>query len=251
MISFKTLTYGRVAFLEEMLFSYINQEDIEDSEMVIVNDYPLQTLIFDHPKVRIFNLKSTFKTIGEKENFTIENCKGDLIATCDDDDIALPRHLKTIRKYFTPGTNMLHWGRAVYYNEPTITSIGHLGNSGMIFSKDAWEKAGRSPIMNAGGDSIFRDKVHELGNILNVNPLDEEISWFYRWSLPQNGGVYHQSGAGFDQLGKPNIVQRHSQHIERLRQVGLVPTGDIVLKPRWDQDYYKLLQDYLKTEKRL
>ncbi len=247
MISFRCPTYGRVAFLEEALQSFLLQEE-NDAELVIVNDYPLQTLIFDHPQVRIFNLKETFPIIGEKENFTIEQCKGDLIGTFDDDDIAMPWHLKNIKKYFTPGTNILHWGRGVYYNEPVITQVTTITNAGMVFSKDAWERAGRSPLMNAGGDTEFAKNMHKLGGVTNAYPPTNEESYFYRWSLPTNGGVFHQSGAGYDVPGRPNIVQRHGAFIEGLRIKGIIPTGDIVLKPKWRHDYKKMLYDF--NEKR-
>src|SRR5690349_21043063 len=98
--SWKTITYGRVHLLVEMLYSFLNQEDLSDSEMIIVNDYPLQKLIFDHPRVKIFNLDKTFDTIGEKENFAIENCKGEFIIVADDDDIAMPWHLSNISQFF-------------------------------------------------------------------------------------------------------------------------------------------------------
>ena len=73
-ISCKCITYGRVDTLEEALYSFLIQEYQGDSELVIVNDYPLQKLHFDHPRVKIFNLDTTFETIGDKENFAIENC---------------------------------------------------------------------------------------------------------------------------------------------------------------------------------
>src|SRR5688572_18590035 len=117
MISWRIPTYGRVSTLEETLFSFLQQTD-EDTECVIVNDYSLQTLIFEHPRVRIFNLKETFHTIGDKENFTIEQCKGNIIAVTDDDDVYMPNHNANIRKHFTPETNVLHWHTGVYYNEP-------------------------------------------------------------------------------------------------------------------------------------
>jgi len=56
------ITYGRVEFLEESLHSFLIQ-DYPEKELVIVNDYPLQKLVFDHPQVRIYNLDETFKTI--------------------------------------------------------------------------------------------------------------------------------------------------------------------------------------------
>ncbi len=242
-ISAKCLTYGRVNLLEEALYSFLQQEDMGDSELVIVNDYPLQTLIFEHPNVRIFNLKETFKTIGEKENFAIENCKGDIIAVWDDDDIASVNHLNNIRKYFKEDINILHWIKGVFYNAPDITEITSVGNSGMVFSKRAWERVGKSPIMNAGGDTTFAQSVHELGNkgIVYASPPDEDVSWWYRWG---GLGIYHQSGIGTDVLGKPNIIQRHGEHIEFLRKKGEIPTGDIVLIPKWNKNYTQMLKDY-------
>jgi hypothetical protein len=237
---------GRVSTLEETLFSFLNQDDLTDCECVIVNDYPKQTLIFDHPQVRIFNIKEPFKTIGEKENFTVEQCKGNIIAVTDDDDVYMPNHNRNIKKYFTPGSSILHWN-GVYYNDPEITSIVFIGNSGMVYSKKAWEEVGKCPIMNAGGDTTFADSIHKLHGYTHGQPPRGEESAFYRWSLPQNGGIYHQSGAGFDSDNKPNIIQRHSAHIEQLRIQKLIPTGDIILKPNWKQDYSKLLKDYVLT----
>jgi len=247
MVSFKCLTYGRVAFLEEALQSFLLQEE-NDAELVIVNDYPLQTLIFDHPQVRIFNLKETFSLIGEKENFTIEKCNGDLIATADDDDVFLPWHLKNIKKYWKDDTNILHWANGAYYNTPKITKLCYVGNSGMVHSKKAWEAIGKSPQINACGDSILRNKIHDLGSqyIVNAHPPDTEVSWFYRWHMPQNGGVYHQSGQSFDTPDRPNIIQRHSLHVENLRLKGFIPTGIVELKPHWDLDYQKMLEDFVK-----
>jgi hypothetical protein len=238
---------GRVSTLEETLFSFLNQSDLNDCEMVIVNDYPLQNLIFNHPQVRIFNIKEPFKTIGEKENFAIEQCKGDIIAVTDDDDVYLSNHNTNIRKYFTPESSVLHWD-GVYYNEPEITSLVFIGNSGMVYSKRAWEEVGKCPIMNAGGDTTFADSIHKLHKWTHGKPPRGEESAFYRWSLPGGGGIYHQSGAGFDVEGKPNIIQRHSAHVEHLRRLGLIPTGDIVLKPNWKYDYEQLLKDYVSRD---
>ena len=67
-ISCKCITYGRVATLEESIYSFLKQDYPADKcELIIVNDYPLQTLIFEHPQIKIVNLDKTFDTIGEKE----------------------------------------------------------------------------------------------------------------------------------------------------------------------------------------
>lgn len=242
MISYKTLTYGRVHLLEEALHSFLLQ-DYEDREMIIVNDYPLQKLIFDHPKVKIFNLDTTFPIIGQKENFAIEQCQGDIIVTADDDDISLPWHCNNIMNSWLEDIPLMLWGNAVYYNEPNITSLIPVGNSGFIFSKKAWEKVGKSPLENAGGDMTFVNKLKKEFDWSTSYPPDDKISWFYRWSLPQ---CYHQSGLGKDTPDRENVVIRNAAYIEKLRIFGRIPTGEIVLQPRWRHDYVKMLKDYIK-----
>jgi len=237
-ISCKCTTYGRVNVLEEALYGFLHQEYEGWKELVIVNDYPLQKLHFDHPQVRIYNLDETFDVIGDKENYTIERCEGDIIAVFDDDDIGLPNHLSNINKYWKDDTNLIHWNQALFYNGPNATKIAGVGNSGIVFSKRVWEEIGRSPIENAGGDMTFIVTIHNLGRekVVVASPPDEEVGWMYRWGIPQ-GDVYHQSGKGTDVEGKPNIVERHKAHIERLRKHGKIPTGDIELKPNWKYPY--------------
>lgn len=242
-ISAKCITYGRVSTLEEAIHSFLQQDYPGEKELIIVNDYPLQTLVYDHPEITIVNLPYTFSTIGDKENFAIEMCKGELIAVWDDDDVALPNHLSNIAKFWKPDTNMLHWARGVYYNAPNITDIVGLGNSGIVYSKKAWEAIGKSPIENAGGDMTLVHRIHELGrqHVVLAAPEDDEVSWFYRW-----GGidVYHQSGQGHDVKGKPNAIQRHSLFIEQKRAKGEIPTGVVELNPHWKYDYIQMLKQF-------
>lgn len=247
-ISCKIITYGRVNMLEEILHSLLQQDYPKDRyEIIIVNDYPLQKLIFDHPNVKIYNLDKTFDTIGEKENYAIERCKGDIIAVTDDDDIAMSNHLTNIDNYFKEDTNLLHWANAVYYNEPTITAITAVGNSGIVYSKKAWLQIGKSPIENAGGDMTLVTAIHNLGRdkVVLAHPSDNDVSWFYMWG----GRGFHQSGMGTDTPDRPNIIQRHSEHIEQLRIKGLIPTGDVQLIPHWNKDYKQMLIEYVKNKK--
>lgn len=246
LISCKCITYGRVNLLEESLFSFINQEYPGPKELIIVNDYPLQKLKFDHPEVKIYNLDKTFDFIGEKENFAVSKCNGDIIAVWDDDDIALPNHLSNIQKFFTTESELLHWERGVFYNEPEITAITSLGNSGIVYSKIIWEKIGKHPIENAGYDMTFVQKImRSTTKIVKARPKDEEVSWFYMWG----GRDYHMSGMGTDTKDRPNVVVRHTQHIEKERRKGKIPIGEVELKPKWKKDYKKLLTEFIKKQK--
>lgn len=244
-ISCKCITYGRVNTLEESIMSFLKQDYPPDRcELIIVNDYPLQTLVYDHPQIKIFNLEDTFSTIGDKENFAINLCKGDIISVWDDDDIALQNHLQNIAKFWKHDTNLLHWQKGVYYNNGSITDIISVGNSGIAYSKRAWQKIGRSPIENAGGDMSLVVKLHNLGRdrVVLAAPHDKDVSWFYRWA---GNDVYHQSGQGTDVPGKPNIIQRHSLYIEGLRHAGKIPTGIIELKPHWKHYYHEMLIKFI------
>lgn len=238
-ISAKCITYGRINTLEEAVYSFLQQEYDGEKELVIVNDCPFQEIFFDHPDIKIFNLKETFPTIGDKENFAIENCSGEIIAVWDDDDIALKHHLQNIREFWKEDANLLHWQRGVYYNFDNITSITAIGNCGIVYSKQAWEKIGKSPIENAGGDMTLVQALHKLGNVVFASP--EIPSWFYMWG----GRSYHQSGEGKDVEGKQNIIQRHSRYIETLRRKKLIPEGKITLQPKWNIDYQQQINKFL------
>lgn len=241
LISAKCITYGRVDTLEESLYSFINQDYPGKKELIIVNDYPLQELVFDHPDVKIYNLKETFSTIGEKENFAISKCSGEIIAVWDDDDIALPNHLKNIAKYFKEDTDLIHWHRGVFFNNKQITSITGLGNSGIVYSKRIWEKLGGHPLENAGYDMTFVMSIrHNSQNVVFAAPPDDEVSWFYMWG----GRSYHMSGQGTDNDKRPNVIVRHSEHIESLRKNGKIPTGRVELKPNWKVDYKQQLIEF-------
>jgi hypothetical protein len=240
-ISAKCITYGRLEWLQESLHSFLLQEGNYDSEMIIVNDYPLQKFEFNHPKVKIYNLDSTFNTIGEKENFAMSKCSGDIIIQWDDDDIAMKHHLNNVNKYFIEDTTLLRWGKGVFYNHPNITAITSLGNSGYVFSREAFNKIRGYPIENAGYDKTFINNLSQLDKFITANPPDNEVSWFYRWA----GGDYHLSGLGDDKEGQPNIIARNAEHVEKRRKNGLVPTGNIQLKPNWRYNYQKMLNNYV------
>ncbi len=238
------ITYGRVSFLEESLYSFINQQYDGDCELVIVNDYPLQKLIFDHPKVRIINLDYTFDCLGKKENYATEQCKGDIIVQWDDDDMALPNHLNNVSKYFAKGSDLLHWHKAILMNVPHVQDICGVGNSGIVYSKHIWNMIGGYPMENAGYDMTYvLDIKSKSNNIVFADPPINEASWIYCWG----GRGYHCSGMGSDTDDRPNVIQRHSEHIESERIKGNIPTGDIYLNPHWKHDYSKIIKDFINA----
>jgi hypothetical protein len=83
------------------------------------------------------------------------------------------------------------------------------------------------------------------GKVITASPPNEEVSWFYMWG----GRDYHMSGMGTDTPDRENVIIRHERHIERLRKMKFIPTGDIELKPKWKKDYQQLLFNFIKKEK--
>ncbi len=245
-ISCKCITYGRVDTLEESLNAFLKQDYPADKcELIIVNDYPAQTLKFDHPQVQIINVNQTFTTIGAKENFATTFCKGDIICQWDDDDVATSWHLKNVAKYFTDDVNILHWNPGVFFNGDNITDVTWIGNSGIVFRKSAWEAVGGHPMENAGYDMTFIEHLHKHGGRIFASPPREEASWFYMWG----GRGYHMSGQGHDKPGQINVIQRHSLHVENLRMQGKIPTGEVELSPKWKHDYEQMLKDFINAHK--
>lgn len=236
-------TYGRADMVEEALYSFLNQEYEGESELVIVNDYPLQKLIFDHPKVRIINLDKTFPVIGEKENFAIEQCKYNTVYNCDDDDVFLRNHFQNINDYFT-NHNLLHWNKGVFMVAHKIEKVGSLGNCGVVYDREYVRSLGGYPREQAGADMTLVVAIgNNGGKIARATP--DMPSQIYNWG----NGSYHLSGMGRDTDDRENIIVRHSRYIESQRQKGLIPTGDIVLKPHWNRDYEKIVSDYMQDEK--
>ncbi len=89
MISVLTLTYKRHHILEEAIESFLRQDINYPKEMVIINDNKDAEYIFDHPDVRIINLKDRFTSISEKLKWGFNQCKYDYIYRLDDDDLII------------------------------------------------------------------------------------------------------------------------------------------------------------------
>jgi hypothetical protein len=87
------------------------------------------------------------------------------------------------------------------------------------------------------------DIKNRSSNIILAEPPDDEVSWIYVWG----GRGYHCSGMGTDTPDRPNVIVRHSQHIESLREQKMIPEGDVYLNPHWKHDYTQKLKDFVNA----
>lgn len=213
--------------LEEAVESFLRQ-DYEDRELLICNDTPGQTLVFEHPKVRIINLPFRFPSLGQKLRYMIGEASGEAFCRWDDDDISLPWRIslsveKMADRYEWRAEN--HW----YYPKTEFRETRHPGNT-HVFS--IWRKAVlnffRYPVTVSGAeDQAFTQLLIQAGFPPRGELLPrDKMFYLYRW----NTGSAHLSG-------HPNM----DEHYKLLGQRP-IPQGVFQLSPKWKEDFVKMAE---------
>ena len=138
-ISILTLTYQRYHLLEEAIHSYLLQyhpyKDV--SEMVIINDSSEVEYIFDHPNIRIVNVKERFSSVGKKLEWGFKQCKGDWIYRLDDDDLLSPYALDVNAEYrkLHPQKDVLRDQHHYYFCHNKYEALSDSINNGNCYNK--------------------------------------------------------------------------------------------------------------------
>lgn len=241
MLSCVCITYGRVHHLQEMIECYLRQEPIRmDTELVIVNTMPEQTLVYTPPGccsdgVRVINLDRRPKSIGEARNFAIGHSIGDWISVWDDDDIYYPEflqyHLEALDA--VKDARWAKLARAYYMNDFQIVSEIDTTIQAGLFHRRDW-RANPYPAMNHGEDRIFWNGIRAKYPGAVYTPKDPRLAFGYGW---QNQ-VHHISG-------------REGKDYDRLYEVWGVkqPHGDIQLQPGWRRDYVADRETWIESRK--
>lgn len=227
------LTYKRNELLEECIYSVINQT-LKDWELIIVNDCYTENIIYNHPQIKLFNLKEKFKTIGDKRNFGISNAKGDLIIQLDDDDFLLPNYLQTI--YNTIGNyDWLSAQRPILYNKDSNSII-------------------LSPVPQF---NTFVYKRKSVSNLIKYESKNyDELTPFYRSVTrhPKFSGLFKQLGShecGYVYRQEKNKLRKYImssfktesiEHQETILSLLNSNKGNINLSPNWKEDYTSIIK---------
>jgi glycosyltransferase involved in cell wall biosynthesis len=229
-------TYSRPELLEEAIESFLRQDFKGEKELIILNDFADQELVFDHPEVRIFNTSERFQTLGEKYNAMFALAKGEFLTPWEDDDIFLPHRLSyAMKKINETGADYHKLPLAYCWHYGHITEItGNLFYCTGTWSKKLLEKTTGCGAVNTAADASLENQLqkHAAEYFLEDNADIENIYYVYRWS----GVTCHLSGFGDDPeaLTKAQSVLR--QNARR---------GKVELSPKWHADYPKLCRDYL------
>ncbi len=223
-VSCQCITYGRPALLNEAVESFLRQDYPGPKELVILNDHPEILLDeFASVEVKVINVGSRFRTIGEKRNACCGLCTGDIICPWDDDDISLPWRISfTLEQmvnhhYFKPD-RLWYWGNGRLVEKQAVAHA--MG----AWSKSLFDEVGGYPHLQSGQDQAIEElfKSSSKRDVRPVQPRDI----FYLYRFPGTGSYHlsaHGFGSGFDQAEA--FVRQN------------VKAGRYRIEPSWKQDY--------------
>lgn len=221
MISVLTITYKRPHLLEEAIESFLRQEGIKYTEMVIVNDNAEVDYVYDHPQIKIFNVKERFPSIAAKLKWGFEKCTHNFMYRLDDDDLLAPHALHNAA--VTIIEEKLNYD--IYRSKDHYFFINNLYsakssniNNGNIYTKKYLD---RIVWPDKSGDEDAHITYGQGGTVCEKIPT----SMIYRWGM----NTLHISGMGI----QPNevILAQADKVLEE-------PSGVVQLNPHFDNDYY-------------
>lgn len=235
------LTYKRPELLEEAVYSVLQQTE-KSWELLIINDFSDQTIVFNHPQVRIFNIKNKFKTIADKRNFGVSNSIGDLILQLDDDDFLLPSYLENLKNAIGDADWLCAQRPILYFNDPSKICLSPVAQCNSFIYKRK----------TVGQTVHYESSITDEGITLNE---------FYQRTLQFRGKLQHT-------LLKPNECGHvWRQDITSQRKYSLAkfidskmpideqfkilnelesPKGEIVLSPKWNADYINIIKNNIR-----
>ena len=241
------LTYGRPEVLEEAIYSFLQQDYAGRKELIVLNDYPGQTLTFDHPDVQVINVTRRLRTVGEKMNVAVALASHDLLFVWDDDDIYLPHRLAFSVSRFELEKRFFKPDKAWLWDKGKLSGPAkNIFHSGSCWSRDIFDAVQGYVAEGTGYDLVFERSLEQKfpGSTAAYDIRPEDIYYLYRWS---GTGSYHMSGFGNHAAGQ-NIG--HSQvetSVNRQASSGQIPLGTIPLQPHWKTDYQQLVSQTIRS----
>ncbi len=225
------LTYNRPKLLEEAIYAFLQQDYLGKKELIVLNDHNEQTLEYDHPEVRVFNLPQHFRTEVEKRNTAVSLCTHELIFVWDVEDIYLPHRLSFSVKNFDETIGFFK------LNEAFVWGNGRLGglqksvfHNGSCWSRDRFDQVRGYPYSVDYGydqnlENQFKPKNWDSPNLSDTQP--GHVYCIYRWQ--------HKSHK------RPLYLRR------RQPKPAIKKRRTIKLNPHWEFDYAQQVQEYLAT----
>jgi hypothetical protein len=226
-------TYDRLELVEEAIFSFLQQDYRGQKELIVINDNPAQTLVFDHPEVKIFNLPWQFRSETEKRNAAVALCSHGLIFMWDVEDIYLPHRLSYSVENFDQTTGFFKLAEAFVWGNGRVSGLQKsVFHNGSCWSRARFDQQrGYDYMVDYGYDQAlehqFKAKEGQSTDPAAIDPA--HVYCIYRWQYKAHS--------------RPLFFGR------RQAKAVVAGTGGMVIKlnPRWKFDYARQVQDYLTT----
>lgn len=237
MISVLIPTFCRTNLLNEALQCYLDQDVACETELVIFNDFAGQTLVFDHPRVRIIN-EAVRRPIGVKRNYLLSLARYPWVNWWDDDDIFLKNRLSVCFNAITSKRCRLVREQRQWNLKDGSLSLGDAYPFGpTLTQKSAIEQVGGFPPNERFADKILFNNMIRAGFFLHEPVINSMPSTIHRFNIP---GYSHVTDFSEDNHNK-NII-------EAVRRIGLniEPSGEVILKPALKADYQNMCEEAYK-----
>lgn len=233
------ITYGRPKLLNEAVKSFIDQDYIGDSELIILNDQPeikyrINTSKLPKNKtIKIINVATRYKTVGEKRNACVNFGSGDIMLPWDDDDIHLPWRVSVTVSNMK---NLSHWkpnrcwilnNNNFKNNSPCPIEAPSMGG----YSTALFTLLKGYDQIQSGQDQTLDKKFKKMGKWECSSIKDEEVFYIYRLA---GTGSYHLSAHGFGN----GYSQANSKIDKNIK-------GDIEITPCYSMDYISATKNLL------
>lgn len=220
MLSVLTMTYKRSHILEEAIQSFLLQ-DFQDAEMVVLNDSPDVSYVFDHPRVRVINHPTRFPNLSKKLQYGFTQCQGDWVYRLDDDDLLAPDALKNVSEWVKEGKDIVRACKAFYLLNNDYQGFSDNINNGNVYSKKYLSRV------------IFSD--NSIGEDVEITFKQgaeiftgQEPTMIYRWG----GDTFHISALGVENADKSDYLFNKIE--ERVKEEGIITLNPHFKLPYWD-----------------
>lgn len=236
-------TYGRVHLLEEVIYSFLNQDYKGQKELIILNDFPKQTLFLDNPEVKIYNLKEKINPLGKKFNETVKLCTGEILFPWEDDDVYLPNKISlSVEKMLSKKNKIFHTKKAFYevskgkivnafdyFKTDLLYHVNMAIHKDVFYSLNGYEENDRIDLDLSSMSKFFNSQQYKSENIDN-----KEIFYIYRLDSTKS---YHGTWLSHSIDGMSKGAEDYIKKIEEK-----IPLGDYYLNPHWECDYKNICE---------
>ena len=243
-------TFAREELLEEAIQSFLIQDYPGEKELVILNDYEEQELVFKHPEVKIYNIQWRIPHLSKKTYEVIGLCNYEYLASWASDDISFKSRLSRSVERMHKGGPLLHLPddrKNFQFYAPGGWFISHIDENNeystkyvksfdfgaCLFSKEAFAEGEH---YNLEKQACLGPSIQEKFQIFGYWSVDMDLPhdqtfYLYRRFLKHDKWLPHVLAARAEGGNGSDLTKAQEHYAKHSRK------GRIELNPHWKMDY--------------